>query len=129
MLHDIETPEDIRLLVDTFYTRVQMNPVLGPIFHQVIQNRWPEHLEKMYSFWETLLLGAHSYTGSPFPPHAVLPLTEQHFENWLYLFRSTLADLFAGPKTQEASWRAGKMAEVFSAKMEMIRNQQFKPLD
>jgi hemoglobin len=77
---DITTLEDIKLLVDTFYTKVQKDDFIGPIFKGKISNRWSEHLEKMYRFWQTILLEKHTYTGSPFPPHKHLPINKVHFD-------------------------------------------------
>jgi len=67
---DISSIEDIRRLVDTFYGRVRKDKFIGPIFIGAIGGRWPEHLDKMYRFWQTVLLEEHRYYGSPFPPHA-----------------------------------------------------------
>lgn len=49
MAADIGILKDIELLVDSFYTKVRSDELLGPIFNGVIQNRWPEHLKKMYT--------------------------------------------------------------------------------
>jgi len=49
--------EDVKLLVDTFYSKVRNDDTLAPIFNERIGDRWPEHLEKMYTFWQTTLLG------------------------------------------------------------------------
>ncbi|MHB1278708.1 MAG: group III truncated hemoglobin [Bacteroidia bacterium] len=114
---DIGSREDIIQMVDTFYTRVREDQLLGPIFTEVIQDRWPEHLEKMYRFWETILLGSHTYNGRPFPPHAKLPIGAEHFGQWLSLFRSNL-EQFEGPVADEASSRAGLMASLFLHKLE-----------
>ena len=82
---DISTLEDIQLLVNNFYQQVQVDPLIGPIFHGVIKDRWPQHLEKMHRFWQTVLLEEHTYFGSPFPPHAQLPVEQKHFDAWLAL--------------------------------------------
>jgi hemoglobin len=119
---DILTLEDIKLLVNTFYDKVREDTLIGPIFNERIQNRWPEHLAKMYTFWQTVLLGDHTYYGSPFPPHAQLPVEGAHFERWLFLFSQTLNELFTGEKSKEAMWRADKMAEMFQYKIEHYRN-------
>jgi hemoglobin len=119
---DILTLEDIKLLVNTFYDKVREDTLIGPIFNERIQNRWPEHLAKMYTFWQTVLLGEHTYYGSPFPPHAQLPVEGQHFQRWLFLFSQTLNELFTGEKAKEAMWRADKMAEMFQYKIEHYRN-------
>lgn len=124
----IEHLDDIKLLVDSFYGKVRKNELLGPIFDGVIRDRWPHHLGKMYTFWETILLGNHTYYGSPFPPHAKLPVDGEHFQEWLRLFYETLDEHFTGEKAEEAKWRAGKMAEMFQYKINYYRNNSAKPL-
>ena len=119
---DILNLDDIKLLVNTFYDKVREDELIGPIFNERIQDRWPEHLAKMYTFWQTVLLGEHTYYGSPFPPHAQLPVEHHHFQRWLSLFSQTLAELFTGGKAKEALWRADKMAEMFQYKIEHYRN-------
>lgn len=118
---DILQLEDIKLLVDTFYDKVRKDELIGPIFNDKIQDRWPQHLAKMYTFWQTVLLGEHTYYGSPFPPHAQLPVEKEHFETWLALFSQTLDELFSGEISKEALWRANKMAEMFQYKISHYR--------
>ena len=113
----ILTIDDVKLLVDTFYQRIQADALLGPVFNDVIQDNWSVHLEKMYRFWQTVLLGEHTYFGTPFPPHAKLPVGHEHFAAWMALFTKTVDELFAGEKADEAKWRAGKMAEMFEYKI------------
>lgn len=114
---EILSLEDIKLLVDTFYGKVRKDDYIGPIFDERIQDRWPHHLQKMYTFWQTVLLGEHTYYGAPFPPHAQLPVERAHFERWLSLFAETIHELFTGEKAKEALWRADKMAEMFQYKI------------
>ncbi|HRP32101.1 MAG TPA: group III truncated hemoglobin, partial [Agriterribacter sp.] len=102
--------DDIKKLVDTFYAKVRENDLLAPVFNERIQDRWPQHLEKMYTFWQTLLLDERTYFGAPFPPHAGLPVNHEHFNQWMQLFTQTVDELFLGEKAEEAKWRAGKMA-------------------
>lgn len=125
---DISNLEDIQLLVNTFYTRIRENELLGPIFNERIGDRWPEHLEKMYRFWQTVLLEVHSYSGSPFPPHAKLPVSQQHFDTWLNLWHTTVDEFFSGEKATDAKWRGDRMAEMFMYKIEYYRNNNAKPL-
>ena len=125
---DISTLDDIRLLVDTFYGKVRENSSIGPIFNGVIRDRWPEHLEKMYRFWQTVLFDEHTYFGSPFPPHAKLPIVREHFNHWLGLWHETVDQLFQGEKAEEAKWRGDKMATMFISKIEYYRNNPSSPL-
>ena len=125
---DVKSIEDVQTLVNNFYGKVREDTLLGPIFEKVIQDRWPEHLQRMYRFWQTVLLEEHTYFGSPFPPHAKLPIEKEHFDRWLELFHDTLNEHFAGSTTEEAKWRAGKMAEMFLYKLHHYRNSDQKPL-
>lgn len=120
--------EAVEKLVDRFYARVREDEILAPIFNNVIRDRWPEHLEKMYNFWETVLLNNHTYYGNPFLPHANLPVSKNHFQRWLTLFYQTLDSEFEGEKTKEAKQRAFKMAEMFQLKIDFHRENKSKPL-
>ena len=123
--HDITSLSDIKLLVDTFYANIQHDDILGIIFNQNIQDRWPIHLEKMYRFWQTILLDEYTYEGRPFPPHAHLPIKEIHFDRWLNIFETTIDGLFVGEKANEAKWRAHKMSTMFQSKINYIRERFF----
>ena len=120
--------EDIKTLVDSFYGKVRSDELLAPIFNERIRDNWPVHLEKMYRFWQTVLLGEHTYMGTPFPPHANLPVDKSHFEQWLKLFKETLDEQFSGEKAKEAKWRADKMAEMFLLRINYFREQGFKSI-
>ncbi len=117
MKTDISNMTHIKLLVDTFYDKIREDELLKDIFNTKIQDRWPEHLEKMYSFWQTVLLEEHTYYGSPFIPHAQLPVDVTHFERWLGLFFKTVDDLFEGEKAERAKWQGQRMAEIFHSKI------------
>ena len=125
---DILNLEDVKKLVDAFYGKVRENNLLAPVFNERIKDRWPEHLEKMYTFWQTILLEERTYFGSTFPPHAKLPVEHAHFEEWMKLFTQTIDELFIGEKAKEAKWRAGKMAEMFEYKIEHYKKTGFKNL-
>jgi len=125
---EIENIDDIRTLVDSFYAKVREDELLGPIFEERIHNSWPQHLKKMYAFWETLLLGRHSYSGSPFIKHADLPISESHFDRWLHLFYETVDEHFTGEKAGEAKKKAGNMALMFLSKLSYLKKTGAKPL-
>ena len=128
MKQDILTLDDIKLLVDRFYENIRADELLGPVFNEKIQDRWPQHLEKMYRFWQTVLLEEHTYSGSPFPPHAKLPVGELHFKRWMEIFSATVSDLYSGEKAEEAKIRASKMAEMFQIKIEYYQKTGFENL-
>lgn len=121
-LNDISTLDDIKLMVNSFYSKVQIDPLIGPIFKEKIGNRWPEHLEKMYGFWQTILLDVHAYSGSPFPPHKHLPVDKEHFNRWIAIFNTNTDEHFQGALAEEAKLRANSMAEMFFYKINYFRN-------
>lgn len=128
-MRDIETLEDIRKIVDGFYGKIHQDELLGPIFEEKLAGRWDQHLEKMYRFWQTVLLGeGQTYFGNPFINHAPLPIYQPHFDRWLQLWEQTLSADFEGEKTEEAMTRARKMAYVFIAKLDAIREEGGKPV-
>ncbi len=114
---DITNRKDIELMVDTFYSAVQKDDVIGPIFNGVIKDNWSKHLETMYNFWQTVLFHEFAYKGSPFSPHRQLPIKEHHFERWLFHFNSSIDKNFTGKIAEEAKWRASKMAQMFMHKL------------
>lgn len=123
MKEDIKSHADIQHLVEAFYTRVQKDSLIGPIFIGVIKDKWPEHLEKLSSFWNTVLFSEPGYSGSPFGPHAQMPLSQEHFNTWISLFTETVDTYFKGAKAEEAKERAKKMAEMFLLKIEFLKNK------
>ena len=94
----------IRAVVDDFYGRVRQDAMLGPVFEAHIDD-WGPHLNKMYGFWSTVLLGDRQYTGNPFVKHQAVPeLSAGHFERWLNLFAETLKSHCSQP--DKAAWEA-----------------------
>lgn len=121
MKRDIQNIEDIQLMVNTFYERIRENDLLSPIFKDRIENRWPEHLEKMYRFWQTILLEEHTYHGAPFPPHATMPIEERHFVVWVENWTGTVNEFFEGPIAEEAKRRGALMAAIFNSKLDYFK--------
>ncbi|MEM9820560.1 MAG: group III truncated hemoglobin [Bacteroidota bacterium] len=127
-MRDISDKSDIKIFVDSFYTKVQKDALLGPVFAAKIQDQgWPKHLERMYSFWNTVLFSQVDYRGNPFAKHAPLPLEAKHFERWVGLFKGTIDEYFAGAKAEDAKDRAEKMGQLFAAKIAYLRaNDQYR---
>jgi hemoglobin len=120
MKKDIETSEDVTLLVETFYTGILQDELLAPVFIQQNFNL-EAHLPVMVSFWEGILLDIHNYKGNPVRVHqqmnAISPLLPQHFERWLSVWSTTANSLFAGVTTELAVARAKSIAAIMDAKI------------
>lgn len=121
MRTQIKTEDDIKKLVDTFYGKVNKDEMLSPVFNGQAGVDWEEHLPKMYKFWGTQLIGTANYFGRPFPPHAALQISKEHFERWLKLFTETVDELFVGLGAEMAKQKARNIAAVFQYKLGLIQ--------
>ena len=124
MQKDISTPNDIKILVDTFYNSVKSDATIGYIFTDVAKVNWDDHLPRMYKFWEFALLGTAVYKGNPMMKHIALnakaSLTKQHFEQWLHLWEATVDRFFEDEIANRAKERGQLMKTVMHIKMEQI---------
>ncbi|WP_210522081.1 group III truncated hemoglobin [Hymenobacter terricola] len=120
---DIHDPDDLRRLIEAFYTRVRADELLGPVFAaRIPAGHWPEHLDTMTRFWTAALLAqAAGYRGNPGAKHLYLPIEPAHFTRWLALFGQTVDELFVGDRATGIKRRARKMGELFQAKIASAR--------
>jgi hemoglobin len=123
-LKDIENRDDVERLVRAFYSRAMTDPMIGYLFTDVAKLDLEAHVPVITDFWETILLGAKAYSGGAFAPHASLhrksPLMPGHFERWLWLWRGTVDELFAGPVADEAKAHANRVGRAFYQRIEAI---------
>jgi hemoglobin len=123
---DIRTEQDVELMVDSFYAKVNQDPLLSYVFNDFAEVDWQSHLPKMYKFWSTLIFGEQSYKGNPFAAHVPLPVDKTHFERWLSLFEENMDELFAGEVAEHTKLRAKSIAYVFSSKLAQIKSYELK---
>ncbi len=130
--HDLDSPAEIDEMVRRFYADVAQDDLLGPVFNDVAQVDWSEHLPKLAAFWSRALLGQAGYQGNPFQAHALIhakhPFTTLHFERWLMLFHETLDLGWVGPIADRAHGLADNVARVHHhqlvARSEMLRSAE-----
>ena len=118
---DISDRADCERLVRAFYGRALTDPIIGYLFADLDLEA---HVPQITSFWETILLGAQTYRGGAFRPHAALhmrsPLRSGHFERWLVLWRETVDSLFEGPRAELAKAHALRVARAFHGRLEAM---------
>jgi hemoglobin len=123
-LHDIETRADCERLVRAFYGRALEDEIIGWLFTDVARMDLDAHIPVITSFWETVLLGARSYSGGAFRPHVELHMKARlqagHFERWLALWRMTVDELFAGERAELAKAHALRVAQAFHGRLESM---------
>lgn len=118
---DLDGPGEVAELVRRFYSSVDRDDLLGPMFNEVAQVDWPEHLTKLTAFWCRALFGMAGYQGNPFRAHALVherrSFSLAHFERWLALFSRTLDDEWEGPTVEQARQLAYKVAAVHARQL------------
>lgn len=132
-MHDIQDEKDIALLIDAFYKKVIVDPVIGFLFTDIVALSWEQHIPIMNDFWSSLLLGTGSYRRNPMIKHLDLDrkvaLTTVHFERWLLLWEQTLHEHFQGPNADHALQRAKHIASVMQHKIEQTRTAAADPIN
>jgi len=119
----LPSEEQIKELVDCFYSRVRQDALLGPVFARAIGDHWEEHLTKMSDFWSTVMLASRRYKGNPMQVHIDLPRLEQgHFERWLSLWRITTSELLDGAHAQMFVKKAEFMAERLISAIDLYQD-------
>ncbi|STY30164.1 Group 3 truncated hemoglobin ctb [Legionella wadsworthii] len=81
----------IENLVTHFYQKIQKDDLLGPIFNEVAQVNWDEHIPLLCKFWNSIMLKTNEYHGNAYQKHVLLKqftqLETKHFDRWLSLFQ------------------------------------------
>ena len=129
--HDIEDRTDVERLVRAFYGKAMSDPIIGWLFTDVARLDLEAHVPQIASFWETVLLGTKSYSGTPFEPHARLHakanLRAGHFGRWLALWNETVDELFAGETATMAKAHALRVAQAFHARLQSYPAPALQP--
>ncbi len=118
---DLDRPAEIAEMVRRFYADVAQDDLLGPVFNDVAQVDWSEHLPRLTAFWCRALLDQPGYSGNPFRAHALVhdksAFTPAHFQRWLSLFHETLELGWVGPNADRAGALANNVARVHSQQL------------
>ena len=104
-----ESDDQISRLVELFYSRVQQDDLIGPVFDQFVRN-WDHHHETLINFWRSQLFGAGTYQGNGFVAHQRLPIEEEHFDRWLSLWEQACKEVLPPDLAHRAIGRARHMA-------------------
>ena len=123
-MSDIESRADIEKLIVSFYEKVKLDTTIGFIFNEVVAMDWPHHIPVIVDFWETILLDNPVYKKNAMEVHYDLnkkvALKKEHFTSWLYLFTSTIDELYEGKIATLAKTRAKSIADVMLFKMSTV---------
>jgi hemoglobin len=128
---DIAGRPEVERLVNRFYEKVRVDPLIGPIFNEVANVDWEIHLPRLYSFWQAILFGDPGFRGNPLGVHfklaAETSMDWPRFERWLALFNETVDELFFGARAEHAKRAADDMANVIYSRINHVPDRRFPP--
>ncbi|MDT8760399.1 group III truncated hemoglobin [Sphingomonas psychrotolerans] len=118
------TEDDLKQVVEAFYTRVRADPLLGPIFNGAIHD-WPDHLDNLQAFWSSVMLTSGRYKGQPMVAHArhESAITPEAFARWLELWRTTTDALVTPEAAAALQEKASRIAESIALGIDFYRNR------
>ncbi len=116
-MKDIESRQDIDLLLQRFYEKVLVDDVIGYIF-AIAELDLEHHLPIIGDFWDSMIFGEKDYQlrgRNPMQIHLDLnrktELTAAHFERWLKIWSETVDELFTGERAELIKMRARGIGE------------------
>lgn len=124
-MHDIQTQEDLYLLVDEFYKKLLTDDAISYIFTDVVKIKILEHLPILVTFWSQAILGTGGYTRNLTEIHLDIDrkehLTPELFSIWLGHFNQSVDENFIGPKAEQIKTQALSIATIMQIKISQNR--------
>lgn len=118
---DIQTREDLHLLMSEFYKKLLSNDKISFIFTDVAKIDLAPHLLDLVDFWEQILFDTGSYRKNVLQIHQdvnqKIKLSEEHFAIWLQYLNATIDENFEGQIAENMKKRALSIATVMKIKM------------
>ncbi|MEJ7683524.1 MAG: group III truncated hemoglobin [Segetibacter sp.] len=125
MKQDIESREDIFLLVKKFYEKLLGDKTISYIFTDVAKIDLKHHLPVLVDFWDMVLFDSGTYKKNAVEPHMVLnqqsKFEKHHFDTWLKYFTTTVDELFDGKVAFIAKQRAKSIATIMQIKIAQLK--------
>jgi hemoglobin len=113
--------EDLRLVVDGFYNKVAVDPLLKVPFSSV--HDWPEHIARLTHFW-WIRLGGKPYMFTHYNPiqkHFYAGFNETFLERWLSLFHETMREHLKEEQVQVWKAISENMGRVLNQRNEALK--------
>ncbi|HJR26974.1 MAG TPA: group III truncated hemoglobin [Acidimicrobiales bacterium] len=118
---DLATRTEIHDLVIDFYREITFDPVLGPVFDEVAEVDWSQHIPRLIDYWARVLLGDPSYDGYILRPHLHVHELQsfqlEYFDRWYELFASSVDARWSGPRADAAKDHASRMAGTLARRI------------
>ncbi len=111
--HDIDSVTDVHDLVVEFYREVVFDDLLEPVFGEVAEVDWAEHIPKLIDYWSRILLDIPGAPGPVMQVHRDLhtksSITPDLCDRWFTLWSECVAQRWAGPVADRAVSHAASL--------------------
>lgn len=107
---DLATATDVHDLVTRFYREIVFDELLEPIFGEVAEVDWAEHIPNLIDYWCWILFGTGAHPTSLTKVHRHLhgqrPIESDHCDRWFSLWAATIDAGWTGPHADRAKAHA-----------------------
>lgn len=107
---DLSTPTDVHDLVVAFYREIVFDELLEPVFGEVAEVDWAQHIPRLVDYWCRNLLGERHFDGNVVRVHRHLhelsALRPEHCDRWFKLWTRCIEERWEGPNAQRAAHHA-----------------------
>ena len=118
---DIQTQNDLYLIVDEFYKKLLSDERISYIFTDVVKIKIEDHLPILVTFWSQGILGTGGYTKNLTQIHLDINekeyLSPELFTIWLTHFNNSVDQNFKGQKAEQIKTQALSIATVMQIKI------------
>jgi hemoglobin len=121
-MKDIETREDILLIMHKFYAKLLADDAINFFFTKIttVNEHLEAHFEILVTFWEQSLFLKGGYYNNMFSIHKEVhekaTFTKEHYTIWLAYFNTTIDEHFAGKNAEQMKTQALSMATIMQIK-------------
>ena len=125
MRRDIESRDDLFILLTRFYEGLLKDESISYIFTDIAKVDMQEHIPVIVDFWDMVLFEAPTYKKNAIKPHLILnqksKFEKHHFDTWLSHFNNTVDELFEGDVAFMAKQKAKSIATIMQIKMSQVK--------
>lgn len=123
-MNDIETREDILLIMREFYDKLLADESINFYFTKITDTdkHLEHHFEVLATFWEQSLFMKGGYSNNMFQIHKDLhdkhALKKEHYDTWLKHLYKSIEEHFEGKYAEQMKTNALSMATVMQIKIQ-----------
>jgi hemoglobin len=104
-----------------FYREIVFDDVLAPLFGEVAEVDWADHIPRLIDYWCRVLLGETGYDGAILAAHRHVhdldAFRVEHFDRWYSLWVASIDAGWAGPRAEQAKRHAARIATSLAGQL------------